>query len=231
MEDIFKRESALKSFLDGRWTWDTVLGPLYNSLILRTAKELDRRFIDEIIPDEGAQILDVGAGPGFVTLQIARENPAVSIIGIDYSSTQVRTANRFRVRDQIPNCRFWECDAMDLPFKHGSFDIVISVASMKHWPDAEKGLQEIWRVLAPGGRSFITEADREATDTEIHRFSSKFTAWYVWDRLMKWFLYRVVFGESYTQKEAESMARSAGFSPVLIERISGWPFFLMKLKK
>ena len=164
MEPVFKRESVLKRFLDGRWVWDTMQGLLYNSLILRTAKELDRHFIDEIIPDEGAQILDVGAGPGFVTLQIARENPTVSIVGIDYSSTQVRAANRFRVRDQSLNCSFWQCDAMDLPFKHGAFDIAISVASIKHWPDAEKGLREIWRVLAPGGRAFITEADREATD-------------------------------------------------------------------
>ena len=66
---------------------------------------------------------------------------------------------------------------------------------------------------------------------EIYRFATKFTAWYVWDPFMRWYLRRVVFGQSYTRKEAELMARAAGFSQVWVEKVSESPFFLMKLRK
>ena len=200
-------------------------------MVLKAASKLYQRFIREIQPPEKAKILDVGTGPGFLTLLLAQENPTVSVVGIDYSPTQVRAANHLRIRNQIYNCNFRQGDATNLPFPNAFFDIVISVASIKHWPQAKKGLQEIRRVLAPNGSAFIGEADRDATDEEIYRFASKFTAWYVWDPFMRWYLRRVVFGQSYTRKEAESMARAAGFSQVLVEKVSESPFFLMKLQK
>jgi SAM-dependent methyltransferase len=166
---------------------------------------------------------------------------------------------------------------MNLPFQEASFDIVISVASIKHWLDGRRGLQEIRRVLIPNGSAFIAEADRDATDREIYRFASKFTplegpfsqgedkdflnewfgwdlkphrnpvrnsqflnwanlltgftAWYVSDRFMKWFHRRVVFGQSYTRKEADCLARAAGINNILVEKVVGWHFFIMKLRK
>ncbi len=66
---------------------------------------------------------------------------------------------------------------------------------------------------------------------EIYRFATKFTAWYVWDGFMKWYLRQVVFGQSYTRKEAELMARAAGFSQITVEKVLVSPFFLMKLRK
>ena len=120
---------------------------------------------------------------------------------------------------------------MDLPFEDAFFDIVMSVGSIKHWPDAARGLQEIRRVLGSDGLAFIAEADREASGEDFSRFARQFTAWYVWDRFMRWYLRSVVFGQSYTRQEAESLAKSAGFDRVEVEKVKGWPFFLMKLIK
>lgn len=231
MNLVGRKQRLLKRFLDARWAWDVIQGPIYNRLMPKAASELYQRFVREIQPPKNAQILDVGSGPGFVTLVLAEENPTVSVVGIDYSPTQVRAANRLRIRNQIQNCSFRQSDAMDLPFKDALFDIVISLASIKHWTDAKRGLQQIQRVLMPNGFAFIAEADRDATEGEIYRFASKFTAWYVLDRFMRWYLRRIVFGQSYTRNEAESMARSAGFSHVLVEKVLGWPYFLMKLQK
>ena len=224
-------KGIFKRFLDARWAWDLIQGPIYNRLVLKAASELYQRFIHEINPPEHAKILDVGSGPGFLTLLLAKENPTVSVVGVDYSPTQVRAANRLRIRNQIHNCSFRQGDVMNLPFQNASFDIVISVASIKHWPEGKKGLQEIRRVLTTNGCTFIGEADRYATDEEIYRFATKFTAWYVWDPFMRWYLRRVVFGQSYTPKEAELMARAAGFSQVSVEKVSESPFFLIKLQK
>lgn len=224
-------KGVFKRFLDARWAWDLIQGPIYNRLIFKAASELYQRFIHEFNLPEKAKILDIGSGPGFLTLLLAKENPTVSVVGIDYSPTQVRAANHLRIRNQIYNCNFRQGDAINLPFPDASFDIVISVASIKHWPEAKKGLQEIRRVLTVNGSAFIAEADRDATREEIYRFASRFTAWYVWDPFMKWYLRRVVFGQSYARKEAELIARAARFSQVLVEKVSESPFFLLKLRR
>ena len=92
-------------------------------------------------------------------------------------------------------------------------------------------MQEIRRVLTPNGCAFIAESDRVATDEELYRFASKFTTWYVWDKFMRWYLRRVVFGQSCTKKEAELMAKGAGFSQLLVEKVLESLFFLLKLQK
>jgi len=231
MSTVGKRLNFLKRFLDARWTWDIIAGPIYNQLVLKAAPELYERFVHEIQPAKNAQILDVGSGPGFVTIMLARENPSVSVVGVDYSPRQVRVANCLRIRTQIHNCRFRLGNAMNLPFEDACFDIVVSVGSIKHWPDGKRGLQEIHRVLIPDGTAFIAEADRSAPPQEIYRFASRFTAWYVWNPFMRWCLRRIVFGQSYSRREAEWMAKAARFATVSIEKVSGWPFFLMKLQK
>lgn len=224
-------KGVFKRFLDARWAWDLIQGPIYNRLIFKAASELYQRFIREINVPEKAKVLDVGSGPGFLTLLLAKEKPTVSVVGIDYSPTQVRAANHLRIRNRIYNCSFRQTDAINIPFPDASFTIVISVGSIKHWPDGKRGLQEIQRVLIANGSSFIAEADRDATKEEIYRFASRFTAWYVWNPFMRWYLRRVVFGQSYTRKEAELMARAAGFHRVLVEKVSASPFFLLKLQK
>ncbi|NIO84631.1 MAG: methyltransferase domain-containing protein [Candidatus Aminicenantes bacterium] len=231
MNLVIKKQGIFKRFLDARWAWDLIQGPIYNRLIFKAASKLYQRFIREINLPEHATILDIGSGPGFLTLLLARENPNLSVVGVDYSPTQVRAANRRRITNQIPNCSFRQGDALNLPFQNASFDIVISVASIKHWPEGKRGLQEIRRVLAPDGTAFIGEADKDATEEEIYRFASNFTAWYVWDPFIRWYLRRIVFGQSYTRKEAELTARAAGFSQVSVEKVSESPFFLMKLRK
>ena len=231
MNPLSKNRGLLKRFLDARWAWDVIQGPIYNSLIFKAASELHQGFVREIQPLGNARILDVGSGPGLVALLLAQENPTVSVVGIDYSPTQVRAANRLRIRNEIQNCSFRQCDAMDLPFKDASFDIVISWASIKHWPNVKRGLQEIRRVLMPNGFAFIAEADRDATEGEIYRFARKFTAWYVWDRFMRWYLDRIVFGQSLLRREVESIAKAVGFDYVLVEKVLGWPYFFMKLRK
>ena len=228
---VSKKQRLLKRFLDSRWAWNIIQGPLYNRLIFKAASELYQHFIGEIQPPKNARILDIGSGPGFVTLALAQGNPTVSVIGIDYSLTQVQAANRLRIRNQTRNCVFKQGDSIALPFKDASFDIVISLASITHWSDAKKGLQEIWRVLIPNGFAFIGEKDRDATDEEIHQFAGKFTAWYVWDRFMRWYLHRIAFGQSLSRKETESIARAAGFGHVFVEKVLGLPYFFMKLRK
>lgn len=225
------KNNIFKRFLDSQGAWDFIQGPVYNRLAIKAASELYRNFVDEVKPGDNAIILDVGCGPGYAAFLLAQENPTVSVIAIDYSPTQVRTAKQLQKRNRIQNCSFRLGDAMNLPFEDSSFNVVISVASIKHWPDVNRGLKEILRVLVPNGNALIAEANKGASEEELNRLSNKFTAWYVNDRFMKWYLNRIVFGQSYTPEQVESLAISTGFRDILVQRVEGWPFFIIKLKK
>jgi ubiquinone/menaquinone biosynthesis C-methylase UbiE len=230
MNSLNQKKNFLKRFLTTRWYWN-FLGPIYNALVAKSSFELYQHIAREISPPAKVKILDVGSGPGLFTIKLAQENPGISIVGVDYSPVQVRAANRLLAKSGIKNCIFKVGNAMNLPFENASFDIVVSLASIKHWPDGRRGLQEIQRVLKSGALAFISEVDKEVKKEEIYKYANKFNAWYSWNCFLRWYLIHVVFRQSYTLKEVESLAQEAGFRIISSKRISGWPFFLIKLKK
>jgi ubiquinone/menaquinone biosynthesis C-methylase UbiE len=177
-----------------------------------------------------ARILDVGSGAGVVSLRLAKANPDTAVVGIDYALMQVRAANRLKKKEQVPNCTFQQGNAMDLPFPEAAFDMVVSINSIKHWPDPVRGLSEIRRVLCPRGQAFISEADRSASPEALLAFSENYRAWYIWGALMRWCLRNVVFGKSYTAAELKAIAEKAGFIDASVEGAPG-PFFIMVLTK
>ncbi|MEW6200933.1 MAG: class I SAM-dependent methyltransferase [bacterium] len=223
--DIFKR------IMNSRLAWDVFQGRIYNRLIWNAAGTIIEDVIDRTKPPRpDARVLDVGSGPGFAAIRAARKYPAATIIGVDYSLVQVLAARRNLKKNPAPNCSFRLGNAMDLPFEDNTFDMVISIASIKHWQDSVRGLREISRVLKPGCEAHIGEADRECSPRDLDRFISDFTApWWVNKRIVGWYLRSTVFGRSYNCAEAERMAAQAGFATVKVEKIHGAPAFRMTL--
>jgi len=223
-------KGLLKRIHDSAWAWDLFQGPVYNRLIFRAAAD----YFDAVIGLAGkgspVRILDVGAGAGVVSLRLAKANPDAAVVGIDYARTQVGVANRLKKRERVVNCTFQQGNAMALPFPEASFDRVVSVNSIKHWPDPVQGLSEIRRVLRPRGQAIISEADKSASPEALLAFSEKYRAWYIYGPLMRWILRNVVFGSSYTAVELKTIAGRIGFSDTTIQAAPG-PFFLLVLTK
>lgn len=215
---------------DARWMWD-FFGPIYNRQIYNALFELYEHIADEVILDGPSRILDVGAGPGYVTLLLAVRRPSAFLTGIDFSATQVRAAERLRKRRGIGNCRFELADAMRLPFADNRFDAVLSVGSIKHWPDPQQGVAEMHRVLAPGRWAIISETDREASEKALKRFIERFTAWFFWDTLLLWGLRHIIFGRSYGRREIAAFALAAGFREIMTEQAATSPYVIVKARK
>lgn len=226
-------ENIFKKFLDSRAAWEYIQGPVYNRVIWDAAGETVREIIDNTpLPKPDAKALDVGSGPGYATIYAAGKYPGASITGVDYSPAQVKWARRMLARRPHPNCSFQVGDAMALPFDDDTFDIVISIASIKHWPDPALGLREIARVLKPGCKAYIGEADRACDPRDFDTFARAFTQkWWVNKTLVRWFLKSTVFGQSYTAEQAAQFAREAGFQNITAEKIPNRPFFRMVLTK
>lgn len=106
----------------------------------------------------GERVLDLGCGSGWATRLLARlvgEGPhgAGQVVGLDISDEMVRHA-RAASRD-FDNVMFVQGSAAQIPWEENFFDKVLSVESFYYYPDQERALAELFRVMAPRGRLFI----------------------------------------------------------------------------
>jgi len=93
-----------------------------------------------------SRIVDVGCGTGRLLRAVSVRWPEARLIGIDPAEQMVSQAARLS-----PDATFARAPAEALPLPDESTDIVLSSISFHHWADQERGLQEIARVLRPGG--------------------------------------------------------------------------------
>lgn len=100
-------------------------------------------------PDD--HLLDVGSGDGFWTARLARH--CAHVTGLEPDGQGLAYANAFYAR---PNVNYVQGVAESMPFPDERFDKVVSISSFEHFVDPVQGLQEMHRVLKPGGRLAIS---------------------------------------------------------------------------
>ena len=112
----------------------------------------------------GAAILEIAPGPGYFAVVLARRGYRVS--GLDISHTMVQIAAE-RARRAGLTVDFRHGDAARLPFPDGDFDLVVCQAAFKNFREPVAALDEMHRVLRPGGVAVIQDLNRAATGAEI----------------------------------------------------------------
>jgi ubiquinone/menaquinone biosynthesis C-methylase UbiE len=99
--------------------------------------------------EPGDSVLDVGCGPGNFTRAFARASGDGLVVGLDASRTMLEQAVR---EANPPNVRYVRGDAAALPFPDATFDAVCCFAALYFIEQPLQAIDEIVRVLAPGGR-------------------------------------------------------------------------------
>lgn len=113
-------------------------------------------------------ILDAGCGPGVHSIRAAREGHAVT--AIDVSSEVLGEArNRAAAAGVADRITFTQADLTQLDFADGSFSAIFSWGVLTHIPRIETALDELARVLAPGGRLAIQTTNDGAIDYRLLR--------------------------------------------------------------
>lgn len=100
----------------------------------------------------GLKLLDVGCGPGTITLGLAQAVAPGHVTGIDHDATHVAEATALAEEQGISNMSFQIGNALSLPFEDGTFDAAFENNVFTHLAhDAPQAAGEVYRVLKPGG--------------------------------------------------------------------------------
>lgn len=111
--------------------------------------------------EPGQRVLDLGCGPGAITVGLAeRVGSAGEVVGVDRDAGWFETARGLATSH--PHVRFEQADAAELPFDDDSFDVAFLHALLQHVDDPDAVVAEVRRVLRPGGRIAVGDADLDA---------------------------------------------------------------------
>jgi len=98
-------------------------------------------------------ILDVGCGAGWLSRRLAKLAPQGRVVGMDISDEMIRVARRTSAESE--NLLFVTGEVGEIPWEPNFFHHAISVESAYYWPEPAAGMQEMFRVLRPGGAAWV----------------------------------------------------------------------------
>lgn len=117
-----------------------------------------RRLIDEASIESGDRGLDLACGTGDITFAAARAGATMIGLDVTHRMNQLAMAKR----RESPRTAFVTGDMMALPFPAASFDVITTGYGLRNVPELGPALDEIARVLRPGGRLLSLDFNRPA---------------------------------------------------------------------
>lgn len=157
----------------------------------------------------GSDVLEVAPGPGFFSIELARLAD-FHVTGLDISRTFVEIASE-NARNANVKVDFRRGSASAMPFAGESFDLIYCSAAFKNFTEPVKALDEMHRVLRPGGEAVIVDLRKDASLKEINDYvdrsgRSGFDAW-----MTKWTFRHFLVPRAYTLEDINRMARLSRF--------------------
>ena len=138
------------------------LAPRYDLLNRLNSYGLDahwrKALVGTVTKEDPELILDLAAGTGEVTIALARENPDSVVVAADLSPQMLyQTLYKALRRGYAERVKIAEADALSLPFEDDHFDALTCAFGVRNFENLPRGLDEMFRVLAPGGICAILE--------------------------------------------------------------------------
>ena len=114
--------------------------------------------VRQLAPRPGARVIDIGCGPGRVTIPLARAvGPGGEVIALDVQAAMLAKVAEKAATERIANIRLMQSDARSARIDAGSLDGAVMVTALGEIPDAPKVLPWIFAALKPGGRLLVAE--------------------------------------------------------------------------
>jgi ubiquinone/menaquinone biosynthesis C-methylase UbiE len=149
-------------------------GFIANWYARQTAKGIDeyrntaRRLAPQIAPN--SRVLEIAPGPGYLAIELAKLTRC-RMIAIDISHTFVRIADENAAKAGVDVC-FEQGDAADLPYPANVIDFIVCRAAFKNFSRPLMALDEMHRVLKPGGTALIIDLRKDFSAREVNNYVS-----------------------------------------------------------
>jgi len=135
------------------WDQDSEFRPLHQINPLR----LD--WIDELVPLQGKEVLDVGCGGGILADSMARKG--AQVLGVDLATRALKVAQLHALEAQTPNIKYREISVEVLAAEQpASFDVVTCMEMLEHVPNPASVVQACGQLVKPGGWVFFSTINR-----------------------------------------------------------------------
>jgi ubiquinone/menaquinone biosynthesis C-methylase UbiE len=163
--------------------------PLVFEAFLQTAfmgryRQLRRRSVADLDLDADDRVLDLACGSGPNFERLAPACPDGGVVGLDHSPGMVRSARDRALHEGFANVDVVRGDAAALPFPDDAFDAALCTLSLSAIPDHKAAITEVGRVVQPGGRFVVFDAQPyqsgpgRVLNPIINRISAFATNWY-----------------------------------------------------
>lgn len=174
--------------------------------------ELAERIASQLAP--GSSALEIAPGPGYFSIELARRGSYI-VTGIDISRTFVRMAAKKAAETGV-KVDFRQGSASNLPIQSDSYDFLLCRAAFKNFGEPVRALQEMCRVLKPGGKGLIIDLKGDASPQEISRQVDGMGL-SVFNRILTKLAFKtMLLKRAYTKQQFEQMLAETKFEKVEI---------------
>jgi ubiquinone/menaquinone biosynthesis C-methylase UbiE len=196
-----------------------------------TKKSLDEfkalaQRITKQIPSKSS-VLEVAPGPGYFAIELAKLGN-YRITGLDISETFVEIA-RANAAQAYVQVDFRRGNASAMPFREAKFDFLLCRAAFKNFSDPQGALDEMYRVLKPGGQALIIDLRRDASVESINQAVNQMSVGAVNGIITKLTFRFMLLKRAYTRRQFEELISKTKFHHAEIqENLIGLEILLSK---
>jgi ubiquinone/menaquinone biosynthesis C-methylase UbiE len=188
-------------------------------------RRLAERFAKETPAD--SHILEVAPGPSYLAIALAQRGQyAITGLDISHSFVAIARANAHKASVTV---HFRHGNASAMPFADGTFDLIVCRAAFKNFSQPLAAIDEMHRVLKPGGRAVIMDLRKEASVPDMRAYITKagygwFDAW-----LMRLIFRFLLLPRAYTKAQVTQMAARSRFGRAAMHEVDiGFEIVLTK---
>ena len=169
------------------------------------------RLASELAKDlaPGSRVLEIAPGPGYLSVELAKRGQ-FKITGLDISETFVRLASQLARREGV-SARFVHGSASDIPFEDGLFDLIVCRAAFKNFSEPLKALNEMHRVLKPGGRAVIIDLRKDSSWEEVVSYVDGLHLNAIDTWITKWTFKLMLLKRAYTEGAMKALIDESDF--------------------
>jgi ubiquinone/menaquinone biosynthesis C-methylase UbiE len=162
-----------------------------------------------------ARILEVAPGPGYLSIELAKHGQ-YRITGLDISKTfvEIATENARRASLKID---FQQGNASAMPFRKDTFDFIVCRAAFKNFSQPAAAMNEMYRVLRPGGRALIIDLRKDASVDDIDAYIDGARLGWTNSLIYKLTFRYMLIPRAYSKQQFADMAARSQFGTAEIQ--------------